>query len=102
MDCWPWTATGSSAVPPAKFYRPPCLHTKDVPTCRSPLFRRGSIVLLAQQREKLTAQVGILEERAAHHAVGHAGIRIFHAAPVHAEVVGLDHDRETIRLDLVL
>src|SRR5471030_2340382 len=55
----------------------------------SMLTLRGSGGFLRQQREELAPQVRILQERAAHHAVGHRRIQVLDAAPLHAEVVGL-------------
>src|SRR3954469_2739702 len=44
-----------------------------------------SVVLARQQRQEFAPQVGVLQEGAAHHAVGHGGVGVLDAAPVHAE-----------------
>src|SRR3954451_22703711 len=56
----------------------------------------ASLLLARQQREELAPQRRVLQERAAHDAVDHRRVGVLHAAPVHAEVVGLHDDREAV------
>src|SRR5450830_46762 len=57
--------------------------------------------LLPDQSQKLTAQIGIAQERAAHDAVDHFRLSVLDAAPVHAEMIGFHHDGQTIRLQFL-
>src|SRR6185437_17110132 len=45
-----------------------------------------------QQREKLGTQAFVLEKRAAHHAVDHLRLIVLDAAPMHAEMIGFEHE----------
>ena len=51
--------------------------------------------------KKFAAQCGVLEENATHHAVDHLGLGILYATPVHAEVIGLHDNGETVGTDRI-
>ena len=57
---------------------------------------------LYEKCEELAAELRILEEGASHDAVRHPGIHVLHAAPLHAVVIGLHHDGDSVGLHLVL
>src|SRR5215471_11245607 len=51
----------------------------------------SDVALLGQQRQKLAAQMVVLQEGAAHHAVGHRRVVILDATPMHTEMIGFHH-----------
>lgn len=52
--------------------------------------------------EEFAAQVGVLEEHAAHDRVDHLAVHVLHAAPGHAVMAGFHHDGQAIGLGLFL
>ena len=57
------------------------------------------LVFRMQQAQKFTPQRDVFQEGAPHDGILHQGPVVLDAAPVHAEVAGLDHDRQPVGID---